>query len=358
MSMKIIRFVFCLFVLSFSLNANAQSVSGKVIDSASREPLAGASAFFQNTTIGTATNRLGEFSLPLRSGGYDLIITFTGYQTRIIRITGNESISLEIEMIKEEKNLEEVVIRSSNEVADGWEKYGNFFIEHFIGTTPFASQCQLENPEVLKFYFFKRSNKLKVIPEEPLRISNRALGYNLTYHLDSFVHYYETEIDTYRGFCLYTEMEGTIQEKRVWNANRKNAFLGSRLHFMRSYYDSTLVEDGFALDMLDEKDDTKFRKIHNPYDSVYYGALDSTIEIEVWYPRKLSVTYSKKRPEPEYLKKFGLPNKVATQISYLDIRDAIVIKENGYYYDQKAVITQGYWSWKNIADQLPYDYLQ
>ena len=30
--------------------------------------------------------------------------------------------------------------------------------------------------------------------------------------------------------------------------------------------------------------------------------------------------------------------------------------ENGYYYDQKDWINQGYWSWKNLADQLPYDY--
>jgi hypothetical protein len=30
--------------------------------------------------------------------------------------------------------------------------------------------------------------------------------------------------------------------------------------------------------------------------------------------------------------------------------------ENGYYYDQRDLVNQGYWSWKNIADLLPYDY--
>jgi hypothetical protein len=355
--MKIIRSFLAFPLLCFSFIVNAQSsVSGRIIDSTSREPLAGASVFFQNTTIGTATNKQGEFSLPLRSGGYDLIVTYSGNKTHFLRITSTENVPLEIEMIKEEKNLEEVVNRSSNEVPDGWEKYGSFFIEHFIGTTPFASQCQLENREALKFYFYKRSNKLKILAEAPLLISNKALGYNLTDHLDSFVHYYETNIDTYRGFCLYSEMEGALHEIRAWNANRKNAYYGSRLHFMRSYYDSTLIEDGFTIDLLTEEDNTKFRKVEQPFDSVYYGALDSTFEIEIWYPRKFSVTYAKKRPEPEYLKKMGLPKKVATQISYIELRDAIVIKENGYYYDQKAMVMQGYWSWKNIADQLPYDY--
>ncbi|MBS1750210.1 MAG: hypothetical protein JST63_09920, partial [Bacteroidetes bacterium] len=118
----------------------------------------------------------------------------------------------------------------------------------------------------------------------------------------------------------------------------------------------TLTEDGFAIDLLDENNDRKFIPVKNPYDTAYYGGLDSTMEIEIWYPRKISVSYLKKRPEPEYIKKFGLPKNVGSQISYVDINDAIVIKENGYYYDQKDWINQGYWSWKNLADQLPYDY--
>jgi len=80
------------------------------------------------------------------------------------------------------------------------------------------------------------------------------------------------------------------------------------------------------------------------------------MQIEIWYPRKFSVTYTKKKPEPEYLKKFSLPKNVSTQITYIELKDAIAIKENGYYYDQKDWLNQGYWSWKNIADQLPHDY--
>jgi hypothetical protein len=53
---------------------------------------------------------------------------------------------------------------------------------------------------------------------------------------------------------------------------------------------------------------------------------------------------------------FKLPKNVGTQISYIDMTDGIAIKENGYYYDQKDWINQGYWSWKNLADQLPFDY--
>ena len=35
----------------------------------------------------------------------------------------------------------------------------------------------------------------------------------------------------------------------------------------------------------------------------------------------------------------------------------VPIQENGYFHDPRAWINQGYWSWKNLADQLPYDYM-
>ena len=343
--------------LILSLFTSAQfSVTGIVLDSATREPLNAASVFCQNTTLGTTTNKQGEFALQLKSGGYDLIFTYTGYQTQTIRITGDVS-RFEILMVKADKSLGEVVITASNEVKDGWEKYGSFFLDHFIGSTPNAAQCELKNPEVLKFYLLKRSNKLRVMATEPLLITNMALGYNLRYQLDSFVYYYNTDINSYRGYCLYTEMDGNDSLKKSWSKNRLNAYYGSKLEFMRSYYDSTLVEDGWMLSLLDESVDTKFNALKNPYDTTFYGGIDSTTEVEIWFPRKVMITYAKKKPEAEYLKKFKMPKNVLTQITYVDLKDAIAIKENGYYYDQKDWVTQGYWSWKNLADQLPYDFL-
>lgn len=356
--MQKIRFGFIFLLLAIALVSNGQfTVSGKIIDSASKEPLAGASVYGQNTTLGTVTNKQGEFSLSLKSGGYELIISYTGYQTKQIRINHSDGKIADIEMIKEEKSMGEVVIKSSNEVKDGWEKYGGFFMDHFIGTTPNAANTKLLNPEVLKFYFLKKTNKLRILAEEPLQIENNALGYQLRYQLDSFVYFYNTDMNFYRGFCLYAEMEGTDSLKKIWAANREKAYYGSKLQFMRSYYDSTVAEDGWTIDMLDENSDKNFTRINDVYDTLYYGALDSTMQIEIWYPRKISITYTKKKPEPEYLKQFKLPKNVPIQISYIDIKDAIAIKENGYYYDQKDWINQGYWSWKNLADQLPYDYI-
>ena len=349
----------CLFLLSIFVSTivfGQFTITGKVVDSTTKEPLFGASVFAQNTTSGTTTNREGEFSLSLKSGGYELIVSFTGYQSREIRISNNDNNPLQIGMTKEEKAMEEVVIRSSNEVKDGWDKYGKFFLENFIGSTPNALQCSLQNPEAVHFYYYKKSEKLKVLATEPIVISNQALGYNLRYQLDSFMYYYKTQVSSYRGYCFFSEMDSSFAQQRIWSANRKKAYDGSKLQFMRSYYDSTLNEDGYEIALLDSMYDKRFDIISNPYDTTYYGVYDSTHEVEVYYPRKISVTY-KKKPEPEYLKKFKLPLNVGSQISYVDLLDAIEIKENGYFYDQKDWVSQGYWSWKNLADLLPYDYI-
>lgn len=377
--MKKLLFV-SLFLTAGILVSRAQFVvTGVILDSASREPLAKASVFCQNTTLGTVSDQSGNFSLTLKSGGYDLIFTYTGYQTQTIRISENNK--LEVLMVKEEKSMGEVVLKNTYEVADGWTKYGDFFTKNFIGATPFAKQCVLTNPEVLKFFYYKRSNRLKVTATDALQIANYALGYNLRYQLDSFVWHYNTSLNSYRGYCLYTEMEGNDSLKAVWTKNRKNAYEGSKLHFMRSYYDSTLVEDGWIVDLLDTKDNKKFNKI-DMYDTNYYNVVAYTrdslsfhqrdsitidtvihqvptgqVEVEIFFPRKISITYTKKRPEPEYGKALGYTMSLPHIISYIDLKAPIAIMENGYYYDQRDWVGQGYWSWKNVGDLLPYDYI-
>jgi len=352
-------FLFTLLISAFAIAFGQDfTVSGKVIDSATQEPLAFASVFCQNTTSGTTTNKEGSFHLSLKQGGYDLIITYTGYKAQVVRIGPElKTTGLEIAMVKEEKSIEEVVIRSSNEVKNGWEKYGKFFLENFIGSTPFSSQTTLLNPEVLRFYYFKRTDKLKVLADSVLIISNNALGYNIRYTLDSFLYMYKTDICSYRGFTFYEERTSGEDSIKLWKKNRQKAYLGSRLHFMHSYFDSTLTDAGFIISLLDAQNDKKFNKITEPFDAEWFTPADSVNEVDIYFPRRISITYTKRTPENEYLKKYKLPMDIGVQISYIDILDVITIKQNGYYYDQKDWINFGYWSWKNIADQVPNDYV-
>jgi hypothetical protein len=332
------------------------AITGTITDAENGTPLEGASVFAQNTTIGTVSKKDGSYRLTLGKGGYELVVSYTGYESKRLSLEGGEDRTLDFALKKEDKSMTEVVIQSSNEVVDGWEKYGAFFLDHFIGKTENAMETKLENPTALKFFFYKRSNKLKVFASEPLKITNNALGYNLNYNLDSFVYYNKTDVNSYRGNCLFLPMEGDAAQQAAWSKAREKAYLGSRLHFIRAYYDSTLKQDGFTVDLLSETNASQFSRLTNPYDTSYYFADDSTGNVELWFPRKVSISYTKAKPEAGYLEQMALPKNVPIQISYVELRDAILVKPNGYFTEQRSWVNEGYWSWKNMADQLPYDY--
>jgi hypothetical protein len=344
-------------VLLLSLFSFSQgTVSGTIKDSETGLPLEGASVFAQNTTRGTLSDKEGAFKLYLEKGGYEIVVSFTGYMSKTINLelTGDRTFNLQLD--KGDNTLGEVIIKNSNEVPDGWEKHGKFFLDHFIGSSPNADSCLLLNPQALKFLYYKRNDRLKVLATEPLQIQNNSLGYNLRYELDSFVHFFKSDLNSYRGKCLYLPMEGNEAQQTAWAEARKAVYYGSRLHFLRSYFDSSLSKEGFTVDLYSAASSTKFSRLNNPYDTAYYLFDGATANAELFFPEKASITYTKKAPEKRYLQKNKLPLNVPVQISYVDLTDAIQIKENGYFTEQKSWVNQGYWSWRNIADQLPYDY--
>ena len=62
------------------------AISGRVTDATSGTALEGASVFAQATSVGTVTNKEGRFELTLPKGGYELVVTFTGYQAARINV--------------------------------------------------------------------------------------------------------------------------------------------------------------------------------------------------------------------------------------------------------------------------------
>lgn len=354
--MRISLLIHCMMSFFMASQSQTFTAAGKVTDAQSGQPLRGASVFCQNTTIGTATNAEGEFQLSLSDGGYDLIVTYNGYETYSARINKSaENIGdLQVLLKLKDKSLTEVSIVATNEVKDGWEKYGSLFRDQFLGMTDNSSQCTIENPESLRFFYSRKRERLKVTVREPLRISNKALGYVIRYELDSFLHEFPSGNTEYTGYALFEKMEGSDAEHEQWKENREKAYYGSMLHFMRCYYDSTLGGNNYKIERVDPKTD-KSKPINNPYDSTFYEKTESGDAILI-KNGKLRVAYADEKPEKKYLTVKGLSEKTTIQISMLDFPEMIIIEENGYFYDQKDILALGYWSWEKLADLLPYDY--
>ena len=329
-------------------------IDGIVLDK-NGQPLAGASVFCQNTTVGTLSKNDGSFHLRLANGGYDLVISFTGYETQVFRIGKDHKAedTLKVQLKEQDKTLEQAVVTGSAEVADGWQKYGQFFLDNFIGTTPNAAQCTVDNKEVLKFYFYKKRNKLRIKATDPLVVTNNALGYRIKFQLDSFVYDYTGNIGSYTGYPLFEALDGSPDQQQTWKQNRLYSYSGSRLHFVRSWYDSTLDDEGFVLELVDSN--KQMKRIQNPYDPSLYSRDSGDVEIGI--QGRLRVSYTGQAPDRKYLVQYKYPLTTSAQISALDIVNGFVIEENGYFYDQADVSNIGYWSYKKLAELLPYDYL-
>ena len=338
------------------------SISGKIIDSVTRLSMFGASVFAENTTIGTATGTDGTFQLELPNGGYNLVVTFTGYQTETKRITtadaGNHELVIEIR--QKEKSLEDVVIKASAEVTDGLEKYGEFFLDNFIGKTGNSRYCTIKNKEALKFYYYKRANRLKILTTAPLEIVNEALGYTIKYELDSFTHEYNTQVSQYTGYPLFQEMQPQNEEQRTkWNAARLLAYNGSILHFMRSLYNKKLKEEGFEIQFLITVNEKEMAvPVNNFYGGLNYYK-DDTTQLVVVQPNQQNVVviYKNEKPEEGYLSANpDQPGKFQLSVFSFVPKEYIVIEQNGYYFEQTDFTINQYLGWEKMADMLPYNF--
>ena len=358
--------IFFLLVTSFSICSFSQStyyiIAGKIIDATTKTPMQAASVFAQNTTMGTATDAEGNFKLALPNGGYDLAITFTGYQTETKRITtaDADNKNIVIELKQKEKSLEDVVIRSTNEVKDGWQKYGDFFLENFIGKTENSKSCTIKNKDDIKFYFSKKRNRLKVLATAPVEIVNEALGYNIKYTLDSFTYEYNTQVSLYTGYPLFEEMQSANEEQRVkWNNNRLLAYNGSLLHLMRSLYNKQLNEEGFEIQFLVKINDKDTAiTLKNIYAAVNYNKDDSTQTVEI-LPNQpaVAIIYNKEKPEQNYITvNPEEPAKFQLSVLLFTPKESVIIEQNGYYFEQTSLTTNQYLGWKKMADMLPYDF--
>lgn len=234
------------FLLLLSLLTKAQqTITGLVVDEQNKA-VASASVFLNNTSIGTKTDQEGRFRLSIPAGRFELIVSSVGYQTANQVINAAASMeSFRIVLKIKAAELETVVIEPYEK--NGWQKWGSWFIENFIGTSKLASGCKLKNPEVLRFRNSKQKNQLKVVALEPLQIENKELGYRLTYQLEYFTFDFRSRYLSFAGYPFFEPMEGSDRKQRQWELARKDAYFGSLMHFMRSVYRNRIQEEGFEI---------------------------------------------------------------------------------------------------------------
>ena len=380
-----------------------RSVKGMVKDAATNLPIAGASVFLNNTSVGTATNSNGEFELFLPSGKYELIVSSISYATANQTVSSFEAPSyLTIKLNPKAQELETVVVEAFDK--DGWEKWGQFFTDQFIGTSAIAADCKLKNKEVLRFRHSKKNNELTVLALEPLIIENPALGYTLRFQLETFSFNFYTKYLFYQGYPLFILMQGNEARQRRWGANREEAYYGSMLHFMRSLYRNTLAAEGFELRRLKKLPNLEKERVRglakgnywserstgggrivqigkpfNDSSEYYERILRQPDQIDILNPNLLTgdsiayavdsltagvafddylqILYTKKTVPTEFKRLY--PKQSTAMLSQITLLNnkPIEVQSNGIYFDPMDLMHMGYWSWsEKVGTLLPLDY--
>lgn len=384
-------------LLFFSFFARAQKlVTGRVLDE-KNSPLAGASVYLNNTSIGTTTGQGGKFELQVPQGKFELIVSSIGYQTYNLPLNLNTD-TLVIRLKPRAKELENVVVEAYEK--EGWEKWGAFFLRNFIGTSAQADGCRILNKEVIRFRNSKKTGELTAHALEPLIIENRSLGYTIRYQLELFRYEHKTGYLLYQGFPFFEPMKSGAAREKKWAQKRDEVYFGSMLHFMRGLYRNRILEEGFEVRSLQkhpnyEKQRVKslhtqimdmgngkkmvavqpqgdsaayyssvmrqpnsfdsIGKIVLPGDSIAF-AFDS-VTAGLYFKDYLLVIYKPGTAPPEYRRQLPDPGPAMISQILLLSETPVEVHANGNYFDPANLLASGFWSWsEKIATMLPFDY--
>ncbi|MES2828024.1 MAG: carboxypeptidase-like regulatory domain-containing protein [Bacteroidota bacterium] len=341
-------------LIFFSFTADAQqtfSISGTV-KNAKGEPLNAATIFIASSQKSTSTNATGAFTIAnLSPGTYQLVMSNVGYASLkrdiIIR---DKSVVLDTVLQERSVVLDEVVIGDNNQ-KKGFIKT---FTKYFLGESENGKACKILNPEKLEFSTNKKL--LKAYSQDFLTIENANLGYRLKYMLRNFQ--YDSSIDAtfYDGESVFEDMEGTPAQKQVWTANRKKAYQGSLMHYLRALHSNTTREEGFLTYTI--------RNIllplviaPNPVFTEQLIARTDSNFLKFNYKKRLYTLYDKKKAsaddKPSNRTEIIIDVAPTGSILMLDAD----IDKRGSYSAYQSILIQGFWGTKRIGDQLPFEYL-
>ena len=381
--MKVGTLFFITFLIVRGLSAQPQiyALSGSVTDSATGKPIAAVSVFLNGTSKGTTTRDDGSFLLiGIPAGGYQLIISAVGYATfQTVLNTNHLPSNLNVTIQSRASELAAVTVKP--DIQNGWNKWGGTFWDNFIGTTDNASSCTIENKDVLRFHYYRKSKRLVVNAVAPLIIVNKALGDTIEYRFGAFSYGFSDGVVQFYGFIFFREMTLTYSgQQRVWESARQRAYLGSMRHFMRSLYQGRLQQEGFHILHQVKKPNTekeRVKAIYNPaiagrggissdslrhyrkvlrepdyfihtlnnYDTLLTVNADRTRSFH--FTGVFTVGYSNFQ--------LGIPNTSSSM--ELTYPVSLQIEENGSYSPLNILLLKGAWAkTEMIANLLPSDY--
>lgn len=335
------------------------SISGKVVNDETGQPIAGASVYFNNTSIGTSSNSAGEFAFhSIDLLNTELIVSSVGYDILVFKLKGaadNGRHFIFRLRIKEEQ-LKEVLVLSDAQK----RRWLDIFKRNFLGITEEASRSAILNEKDIYFTRGADKNTFNAYSDTPLVIMNRMLGYKVNFQLIEFSFNEYSGRTYFYGFTRYEE----LGDKKRWARNRRKAYLGSTLHFFRALLKDRLKEEGY--DIYQVKD-VEMKGAGSPMSmavSTSAARIVSSDSVRVGYSSvtldgKLMVQYRKDPSTKAFLRskvmiQGNIP--IGFRSFIVPVSKSFTVDTNGVLDNPLSVEFSGFWIYEKAANLLPYNY--
>ncbi|MFK7831878.1 MAG: carboxypeptidase-like regulatory domain-containing protein [Winogradskyella sp.] len=315
----------------------SQTLTGRIIDKATQQPIETVAVYFDNTTIGTTTNEKGEFSITYTDATQStLVISYLGYE-KVFILDYRSKKTLNIELVEAENTLDEVYL----DYDDGLTRRQKLrlFRKEFLGSSKFGKSCKILNEDDLFLRYDKKNKTMSASSKAPVMVINKALQYEVAFDIKDFeikFRYVEPETNifnihsiAYFGTSFYKDLKDAKKTKTL--KNREAAYNGSVQHFMRALYNKNFEEEGYIFGK------NKFKVNWNDFFTIY--DTDNLGYKTVVLKEKLDIFYNQDKG-----------SVIETAV------DQFQVDQYGNYLPVVAVYFGGVMGTQRIGDLLPSDY--
>jgi len=318
-----------------AIEGRTQVISGRVADSEDGDAVSFASVFLSGTLVGTVADEYGVFELDVsRHPALPLTVSAVGYSSVTLDDISPD-FYLEVFLTPRYYELPPVDF-SAMSLESAKRARLTIIRNEFLGTTSYAGRCEILNEEDITFNYGSDSDTLRAFALKPLEIHNKALGYFITFYLESFEYCRKTRNALYTGRFIFKEDGSGRISGRVNEIRRNSVYQGSIMHFFSSLWADDLTDRGF------EVRDIEGRNLR--YEDMVIGEDGDKYLV---HQELMVVTY------------FGYSGtgRVRSTLSYLSLlKDRVHFLECGYF-DPVAIILGGDMGRQRVGDMLPIGFV-
>lgn len=338
--------IILVFSLSFSFS---QTITGVVLDE-KKEPVIGASVFFDGTTLGTTTDIDGKFSLSLKNRiNSTLIIRSLGYETYQLQ-DFYDIPNIKIQLTPKPYQIKEVVIKKDR---FSRKQKMKIFKEEFLGNTKAGKSCIIRNENDISLFYNESTYTLYATSEKPLIIENKHLGYTIITNLVEFnISFNQTSIKPEHIknslFLVTTLYEDKSNRNPKYYKRRNKSYLGSPLHFFRNLSANRWEKNEFLL----------YNGSYPAIPSQFFTVTDSLDLKKVTIEKNIGIALSTNNSDIKipFLSTLNLLYKERKQSKVIFRTNVIFIDKYGINTSPDLIQFGGEMGKKRLGDLLPFDY--